>query len=311
MVDFTPSFSVRFRDDSDVGQAVDGLQAEVYNQLSELVYLLTLGSFSPVASPEDSPYPQIVEQTDDEGVYYEIVGAEITDSDVFPGSLVQVKWTVQDTTLSVPATWKAYPFYPVQSRPGAQSVVLWEPITHEATHGYEVASKRPGEEEYTVVGYSTWPVFLDTTNYGNEQTASAVTYRVQGLTYNLESPASVTFTAIQASEVTSYRTEEDLCVVSGRLTDVAGRSFGVARPLFYVHDQDTPLFINQTLLHQQREFTATVDSNGNFAAPLVQGSLVTLEIAAAGYALKFVVPPKPHADISSLTGTQQNLRRGE
>jgi len=315
VVDFTPSFTLRIRDDAGVGQAVDGLEAEVYNQLSELVYAPTFGTYSPGLSPipssPTSPYPSISELSDAEGTYYEVTGLELSDSDLFPGALLSIRWTWQDATLADGSSWNAYSFYPLQARPATSTVVTWEPATVPIT-GYQIESRAPGVTDYTIIGFSVWPVFVDVTDYGTAGAAQNVEYRISRLEQDLSSPSSAEFdTQVLTSTVAAYRTEEPICVVSGRLVDVTGQSDGIARPLFYVHDKDTPLLVRQSLFKEHRAFVTTVDENGVFAAPLVRGALVTLEIAAAGYALKFVVPDAAHADISSISGTQQNMRRAE
>lgn len=313
MVDFTPNFTLRITDSDGVGVAVDGLQAEVYNQLSELVYTPTFGTYSPAfsPSPEESPYPLISELSDADGTYYEITGLDLADPSAFPGSLVSINWRWQDATIEDGASWKAYSIYPLQARPAEQAVLTWEPAT-EPVVGYQIEAMAPGETEYTIIGFSAWPVFVDTTEYASVGAAQNVQYVVRSVNQALTSPASSEFTTTRLSgEVNAYRTEEPICIVSGRLADVTGQSHGVARPLFYVHDKDTPLLVRQTLFHEHRAFVTTVAADGSFAAPLVRGALVTLEIAAAGYALKFVVPDAAHADISVISGTQQNIRRAD
>lgn len=138
-----------------------------------------------------------------------------------------------------------------------------------------------------------------------------ISFCVEGLDDCINSDGTFnTIGSFDNSQLTLEYTNLDLCIVTGSLFDVASSAKTEHRANFFIDHCDTPQIIQNTMLHRNVERTSRIDREGRFAAPLVQGALMTLEIPTAG-AYKFVVPAQSQADISSLDLLDYELYRGE
>lgn len=150
-----PPVTASFRNDCDERVAVEGVQAEVYDKFNTLITTITFGTFSPAASA-DTWSTSIVEVETSTGFHYEILNLPIVDTDVIPGGLVSVKWTMQDAGGSLPVVWELYTFAPPAGIPKLKTILSWYPV--EGAVGYRVYSS-VGDNDAENVGATTIPAF--------------------------------------------------------------------------------------------------------------------------------------------------------
>lgn len=300
----TPTTRFELADGTDVN--VGDVQAQVYNSLGELQHTVTMGS--PVGSVT-------INEVDASPAYsYELLGLDVTDHVAFPGSFLTVTWTVLDSpVVFLPAT-KFYSFVPTSSVGATSTVLTWAPTRGEATFvGYSIYRKFPNVAVWTYLGASDFPTFVDRTEYSSELSSMTIEYEIRVLTQDDSSPAVtelIETPITNATSLTTYRTDQALCLIVGQVVDVAGRPDTDQIVNFFIHNKDAPTTIGLTT-YKQTAITVPLTAFGKFAASLVQGTLVTCEIPSAGYEARFVVPTQPSAILADLTLIPVELLRGE
>lgn len=115
---------------------------------------------------------------------------------------------------------------------------------------------------------------------------------------------------LSSDSVEVFFTDQDICIVTGMIKDVVSRGGTNQKVHFYVHHHDKAQVVQNAFFHKYGEYAAAINNTGRFAAPLVQGAYLTVEIPTAG-THKFVVPAKAQADISNISLLPFELYRGE
>jgi hypothetical protein len=297
------TLTLRIRDSSNVGLQMADVTANIFNSESQLKQLSTM-----LASPGT-----VQELQDGEGYYYQI-DLDTSDPVDWPGSLVRVEWEITEfASPSSPDSTrifsKLYTFYPVETMTALKTVLSWLPINSATLRGYIIEYKYTEDLDYTYLGFSQYPCFIDETSYTPSQ-RNRILYRVTASLWNPDGQLSPDDGDI-VTAISVWQTDRDLCLVTGVATYATGQPDDHPYPRFLVHHSDAPVNVENQFIYAMSEMIAPPNNFGQFALPLIRGTLVTAEIPSIGYSRKFIVPDQAHVRLVDLDTSLVELYRAE
>jgi hypothetical protein len=295
--------TLRVRDENNVGLQLLEVIADIYNSESVLKQTVVLSS-SPAT---------LQELQDSEGYYYQI-DFDASDPVDWPGALLRVEWTVTEpgSPSPSPATQtfsKMYTFYPVETQTSSRTVLSWKPVNSASLRGYTIEFKYLEDLDYTYLSFSPYPCFIDETSYTPTQ-RNRVLYRVMTSLWNPDGDPSPSDGEIVAN-IAAWQTDKELCLVTGTVTFPTGQPDDYPYPRFLVHHSQAPSNVENHFMISSSEIVAPTNNFGQFAIPLIQGTLVTAEIPSIGYSRKFIVPAQAHVRLVDLDTSLIELYRAE
>jgi len=278
---FTTTINIQIRtlDSSGSPVSVSLIEGIVRNYEGTHVATLTLEDLSEIS----------------QGVYT-AVDYDVSDGQMFPGRELTVFWCVPEAGASPETAYQRYDLFSSVGFSGSTRLLTWCPTQAPNVRGYEIFRSVAGApaEPY---GKSMFPYFFDRGVYATQRDWELSVFTAQPMTWTSVSDTPVANGADY--EVTTTVNDKTYCDVFGEVLDVAGA--GVIESIyFFVHEKDAPQTAGRSMLMRRNEVSVSPTAGGQFAVPLICGSLVTAEIPGAGIIRRFIVPNKPRVNFKDL-----------
>lgn len=270
------------------GVAVDRLTAQIFNSLGELKETI-------VYSPSS-----VIQEITDSDTYYLIADFDASSLD-YPGSWLNVTWQVTQGASS-PVFYTSHWYVPVVPFIANSRVVSWEQSSRTDLVGYYVESKATESAEYTYLGATTFPYFIDKTLYQVPTAYEDVSYAVTELVWGPSPGSPGPILGDQISSVSSQVLDKPACIIYGSINQINNTAEEVDYIRFYLDYRTAPFNIDSTFYLSDRELVVSL-VDGKFCTWLPQGLVVTAEIPSIGYVKRFIVPDRDVISLHEIEGT--------
>jgi hypothetical protein len=282
-----------------VGLAVDSIEGEVYSADGALI---------------DKIVPDPI--VDSFGIKYVKSDYDVRDLSKYGGPpFVTVVWIAKRAGVLLPDFTKQYWIEPAGREYTNQTVLMWKPpdLTDGPVIFYEVYRRR-GEEDPIFAGRSIYPLFIDETVFTNEFEARSYKYYLNPAVHvEGELQADGSDYVVRNSQIVPdqiFRTGLPVCVIEGSLRDLYGRSARQTTSrgadtyvVFRQNWRDRFQLRGDVFFAPEDVYAFVHETDGKFAAPLVQGVVTEIEILSWNYRGRFVVPALPRIGLGSLDVT--------
>ena len=220
---------------------------------------------------------------------------DVSDANKFPGTEFTIFWCVYDEGVSPETAYQSYPLFSPLPTSGSTRLLTWCPRVAPGVYGYEIFRSLPDQAPLPY-GKSVFPYFFDRGEYATPRDRALAKFSVQTLLWGPDETPTASGEPLDGELIVN---DKAYCEVFGEVLDVrgAGRLDSV---YFYVHEQDAPQETGRSYLTRRNEVSVTPNVRGQFAVPLIQGSLVTAEIPGASMSRRFIVPNRPKVNLKDL-----------
>lgn len=244
--------------------------------------------------------------SDADGVYYVVSDYDVARQE-FAGLFLTVDWSAVRFGTVLPLCTKRYDYRPVSRAQGYVNIVTWEPICTNAIF-YEITREKDNVEEF--VGRSFTNMFIDRTVFANEMEANSYKY----FAYPAEAkpgtsqPDGSNYEVSQSRiNATVQRAPGPVCLLSGRIIDVFGRSAHLTfedatyehEIAFCINPRDYHTIVRDLYIVPEDVY-APLNDAGEFYAPLLQDLVVEMRVPHNRFRGRFVVPRLDNATLEDL-----------
>lgn len=238
---------------------------------------------------------------------YQLLAYDVTDTQRFPGTEFTIFWCTQSIATSPETALQAYVIFGEHPTGFQTRLITWCPTYREEhLYGYEIFRSLPWPSERGAVemtglesiGRSLYPYFFDQSDYVSSAEYHRTTFEVRELIWRADVPEEPGYGS-QTSRVEIIESPYNYCKINGHVSNVSGDT-SAHMLSFMVHEQDAPQKFGFSYLQRRNEVSVPINEQGYFSVPLLQGSLVTVELSDIGLMAKFVVPRQTTVAFSCL-----------